>query len=99
MEMLEKEAMAMAKTTNINIRTEPEIKQRVENLFSQFGITVSDAVNIFFHQSLMQGGLPFQMQVPEYNAETLAAIDDVNHNRNMSPAFDSMEDLMRSLNA
>jgi DNA-damage-inducible protein J len=91
--------MNMAKTTNINIRTEPEIKQRIEQLFSQFGITVSDAVNIFFHQSLMQGGLPFQMQIPEYNADTLAAIDDVNNNRNMSPAFDNMEDLMRSLNA
>ena len=89
----------MAKTTNINIRTEPEVKQRIENLFSRFGITVSDAVNIFFHQSLMKGGLPFQMQIPEYNAETLAAIDDVNNNRNMSPAFDNTEDLMRSLNA
>ena len=89
----------MAKTTNINIRTEPDVKQRIENLFSQFGITVSDAVNIFFHQSLMQGGLPFQMQIPEYNAETLAAIDDVDNNRNMSPTFDSMDDLMRSLYA
>ena len=89
----------MAKTTNINIRTEPDVKQRIETLFSQFGITVSDAVNIFFHQSLMQGGLPFQMRIPEYNAETLAAIDDVDNNRNMSPAFDSMDELMRSLHA
>ena len=89
----------MAKTTNINIRIEPEIKTKVESLFSQFGITVSDAVNIFFRQSLMQGGLPFQVQIPGYNAETLAAIEDVDNNRNMSPAFDNMEDLMRSLNA
>jgi DNA-damage-inducible protein J len=89
----------MAKTTNINIRTEPELKQKVENLFSQFGITVSDAVNIFFHQAIMQGGLPFQVQIPQYNADTLAAIDDVNNNRNMSHAFESMDDLMRSLNA
>ena len=89
----------MAKTANINIRTEPEVKKKIENLFSQFGITVSDAVNIFFHQSIIQGGLPFQMQIPEYSAETLAAIDDVNNNRNMSPAFDNMEDLMRSLHA
>jgi len=93
------EAIFVAKTTNINIRTEPETKRRIENLFSQFGITVSDAVNIFFRQSLMQGGLPFQVRIPEYTAETLAAIDDVNDNRNMSPAFDNMEDLMRSLNA
>ena len=89
----------MAKTANINIRTEPELKQKIEALFSQFGITVSDAVNIFFHQSLMHGGLPFQMKIPEYNAETHAAIEDVNNNRNMSPTFDNIEDLMRSLNA
>ena len=89
----------MAKTTNINIRTEAEVKQRIESLFSQFGITVSDAVNIFFHQSLMQGGLPFQMRIPQFNDETIAAIDDVNNNRNLSPVFDNMEDLMRSLNA
>ena len=40
-----------------------------------------------------------QTQFPEYNAETLAAIDDVDNNRNMSPDFDSMDDLMRSLHA
>jgi len=89
----------MAKTTNINIRTEPEVKKKIEYLYSQFGITVSDAVNMFFHQSIMQGGIPFQVIIPEYNAETLAAIDDVNNNRNMSPVFDNMKDLMRSLNA
>lgn len=43
----------VAKTAVINIRTEEETKKKIENLFSQFGITVSDAVNIFFHQSLM----------------------------------------------
>jgi len=73
----------MAKTSNINIRTEPETKLKIENLFSQFGITVSDAVNIFFHQSLMQGGLPFQMQIPKPNAETIAAMEDVEEGRNM----------------
>jgi hypothetical protein len=33
----------------------------------------------------------------EYNAETLAAIDNVDHNRDMSPAFESVKALMRSL--
>ena len=37
----------MAKTAMINIRIEPEIKADIEKLFSSFGITVSDAVNIF----------------------------------------------------
>ncbi len=33
------------------------------------------------------------------NAETIAAIDDVNHERNLSKTFRSVEDLMEDLNA
>ena len=66
----------MPKTSVINIRTEPEIKQAIEELYSAFGITVSDAVNIFFKKSLMQNGLPFDMQLPQYNSETVAALKE-----------------------
>ena len=89
----------MAKTSVINIRTEAETKKQIENLFSKFGISVSDAVNIFFHQSLMLGGLPFQMQLPKPNAETIDAINDVNNNLNMSRTFDNIDELMKDLNA
>jgi len=64
----------MAKTANINIRIDPETKARSEQLFAKFGITVTDAVNIFLHQSLMVGGLPFEMKQPGYNTDTEAAM-------------------------
>jgi DNA-damage-inducible protein J len=64
----------MAKTSNISIRTDAETKQAIESLYGQFGITVSDAVNIFFRKSLMEGGLPFEMKQDRYNALTEAAI-------------------------
>jgi len=57
----------VAKTAVINIRTDAETKQAIESLYSAFGISVSDAVNIFFRKSIMQNGLPFDMQVPRYN--------------------------------
>jgi DNA-damage-inducible protein J len=41
-----------------------------------FGITVTDAVNMFLHQSLMVGGLPFELKQPRYNAETEAAMQE-----------------------
>ena len=66
----------MAKNSVINIRTDAATKQAVEALFTQFGITVSDAVNIFFHKSLMEGGLPFEMKQPRYNRETEEAIQE-----------------------
>lgn len=66
----------MAKTANINIRIDPETKVRAEQLFAMFGITITDAVTIFLHQSLMVGGLPFEMKQPGYNAETEAAMQE-----------------------
>lgn len=66
----------MAKTANINIRIDPETKSSAEKLFSSFGITVTDAINIFLHQSIMEGGLPFEMRRPQFNSETEAAIQE-----------------------
>lgn len=66
----------MAKGSVINIRTDSETKQAIESLYAQFGITVSDAVNIFFHKSLMEGGLPFDMKRPRYNSQTEAAMQE-----------------------
>lgn len=66
----------MAKTANINIRIDPELKQQVESLYSKFGMSVTEAINIFLHVSLMEGGLPFEVRQPRYNAETEAAMEE-----------------------
>ena len=66
----------MAKTANLHVRIDPEIKSSVEELYSTFGITISDAINMFFRKSLLMGGLPFDLRQPRYNAETEAAIQE-----------------------
>lgn len=66
----------MAKTANINVRIDPETKLNAEKLFSSFGITITDAINIFLRKSIMEGGLPFEMKQPRYNAETEAAMKE-----------------------
>lgn len=52
----------MAKTANINIRIEPEVKAEAEKIFSELGITVSEAISIFLNKSIMEGGIPFEMK-------------------------------------
>jgi DNA-damage-inducible protein J len=66
----------MAKTASLNIRIDPETKSGAERLFSRFGITLTDAVNMFLHQSLMVGGLPFELKQPGYSMETEAALQE-----------------------
>lgn len=66
----------MAKTANINIRIDPETKSNAEKLFSSFGITITDAINIFLNKSIMEGGLPFEVKQPKYNSETEHAMKE-----------------------
>ena len=37
----------MSKTANINVRIDPVFKSEVENLFGSFGMSVTEAINIF----------------------------------------------------
>lgn len=66
----------MPKTANINVRIDPQTKSSAEKLFASFGITISDAINIFLHKSIMEGGLPFEVKQPRYNVETEAAMQE-----------------------
>jgi len=64
----------MAAVAELYIPIDSETKAGAEELFASFGITVTDAVNMFLHQSLLAGGLPFALQQPRYNEETEAAM-------------------------
>ena len=86
----------MAKTANLNIRIDPETKSQAEILFSNFGLTVSDAVNVFLHQSILYGGIPFELKIP--NKETLDVLKEVNERKILVGPFTSVEDLMEDLN-
>ncbi len=54
----------MAKTTNIYIRLEPGLKEQAELVLEQLGIPMSNAVNIFLKQVVMQRGIPFEVKIP-----------------------------------
>lgn len=70
----------MSKTASLNIRVEPETKTKAEALFSNFGITLSDAVTIFLNQSIIDGGLPFQVKLGTPNSTTIAAMREAESN-------------------
>lgn len=89
----------MAKTTNLNIRVDEELKREAEAIFNELGLNMSTAMNIFLRYSVRYGGIPFDLRIEKPNEETRAAIDDVNNNRNMSKTFDSVSVLMEDLNA
>ena len=49
------------KSATFQMRVSPEIKQAAEELYSDLGMSLSDAVTLFFYQSLRCQGLPFSV--------------------------------------
>lgn len=64
-------AASAAKSATFQMRINPDVKQRVETLYATYGLTLTDAVNVFIQQSLNTNGLPFLLS-PE-NEEYLKA--------------------------
>ena len=59
------------KTATFQMRINPEVKRRVEDVYAKQGLSFTDAVNIFIQQSINAGGLPFPVTAD--NAEFLRA--------------------------
>ena len=92
----------MAKTADLHIRVDPETKASAENLFAVFGITVTDAVNLFLRQAVLVGGLPFELKQPRYNAETEAAIQearDIRAGKIKTKAYKSVAEMNADIDA
>ena len=43
-------------------RTTSEVKDRATVIYSHWGLTLSDAINVFLVKSVEVGGLPFEMR-------------------------------------
>lgn len=61
-------------TTNISIRMDSELKAQAEALFSELGMNLTTAFNIFVRQSLREGGIPFEISIKQPNKETIEAM-------------------------
>lgn len=63
-------------TTNLNIRTDKEVKLAAEKIFSELGLNMTTAVNIFLRQTIRENGIPFELRLNTPNSETAAAISE-----------------------
>ena len=88
----------MAKV-NMNIRTDSEIKAQAERIFTELGMNMTTAINLFLRQAVRQNGIPFELKLDTPNAETIAAMHEINDEKTLSRRFSSVKELMEDLNA
>ena len=85
--------------TSITIRTDKEIKDQVKSLYAALGMDLTTAVNVFFRQSLLRNGMPFQISLDVPNTVTLAAFEEGDKmiNDPAAPRYSSVERLFEDL--
>ena len=95
---LEMEVYAMT-TTNLNIRTDKDIKDQAEHIFNELGLNMTTAVNMFLRTTIRENGIPFSLKLDVPNETTAAAIEEgrrIAADRNVK-GYSDMEALKKAL--
>ena len=61
-------------TTNLNIRTDKDIKDQAEEIFNELGLNMTTAINMFLRTAIREHGIPFELRLDVPNETTAAAI-------------------------
>ena len=55
----------MEKTATLNLRVNPTVKQRAEEVLTRLGIPMSTAIDMYLNQISLTGGIPFTVALPK----------------------------------
>ena len=87
------------KNVNVTLRVDEDLKKQAEALFSELGLNLTTAFNIFLRQSVREQRIPFQVSKNVPNATTLAAMQSSEKGQDLYGPYESISDLMEALNA
>lgn len=55
----------MEKTATLNLRVNPAVKERAEEVLSRLGVPMSTAIDMYLNQISLTGGIPFAVTLPK----------------------------------
>jgi len=86
-------------STNLNIRTDKNVKVAAEKIFEELGLNMTTAINIFLRQTIRSNGIPFELKLNIPNEITIAAIEEgrkLAHDKT-AVGYTDMDDLKAAL--
>ena len=88
-------------TTNLNIRTDKEIKEEAEKIFSELGLNMTTAINLSLRTTIREQGIPFMLKLDVPNEATASAIEEGRRLASDSSikGYSNMDDLRAALEA
>jgi len=85
---------------NVNIRMDNDLKEEFDRLCRDLGLTMTAAFTVFARTAVRKQGIPFEISKDVPNAETRAAIEEVQAmKKGLSSAkgYTDIDEMMREL--
>ncbi|MEW5767526.1 MAG: type II toxin-antitoxin system RelB/DinJ family antitoxin [bacterium] len=79
----------MAKEAMIRARIEPHLKAEVEDIFQELGLSITEAITLFYKQVKLNKGLPFEVRIP--NETTVKTFQDTDAGRKIVRTKDARD--------
>lgn len=86
-------------TSAMTIRVDSEVKTQAQQLFTELGMDMTTAINVFLRQAIFCGGLPFDVRRNTSHRLTQTVMEDCACGRNVHGPFESVEAFMDDLKA
>ena len=80
----------MSKTASIYARIEPEIKEQAEMVLNKLGIPMSNAINIFLRQVVLQNGLSFEVKITHNRPLAVEDLTSEEFNNEIEKGFNDL---------
>ena len=82
------------RSAQITARTEPKVKMGAEIILRRIGLNMSDAINMFLNQIILQRGLPFEARIP--SDTTIQAMEDAINDKGLT-TYESVYEMFEDL--
>lgn len=76
-----------AKSANLYVRIEPDVKEQAEEILSTLGIPASNAINMFYKQIILNRGLPFEVKIPATRPVNVAELTETELNTELEKGY------------
>lgn len=82
----------MEKTATLNLRVNPVVKGRAEEVLTRLGIPMSTAIDMYLNQISLTGGIPFAVTLPKApNALNMDLMSSDEIHAKLQRGYDDME--------
>lgn len=85
----------MSQNTTFNVRLDSELKDNVEEVLNKLGLSLADAIRMYFVRIEMEQGIPFELKIPNLKTRKVIA---ASHNPRKRKSFNSVDELFTDLN-